>query len=142
MPKIFLDTNIVIYAFTDDPRSDLAEALLARGADMSVQVLNEFTNIARRKLGLDWRQVEDALQAIRVLARTIHPVDLDTHAGALDLAQRYKLSFYDALILSAALKAKCDVLHSEDMQHGLLVEGRLQIINPFTAAAGQPSEPV
>ena len=135
MPKIFLDTNIILYAFTDDPRSMVAETLLSRGADLSVQVLNEFTNVARRKLAFDWKQVEQALQAIRLLARTIHPVDLDTHSGALDLAQRYKLSFYDALILSSALKARCDVLHSEDMQDGLLVEGRLRIENPFGKAA-------
>lgn len=132
MPKIFLDTNIVLYAFADDPRSIAAETLLARGADLSVQVLNEFTNVARRTLAFDWRQVEQALQALRVLARTIHPVDLDTHSGALDLSQRYRLSFYDALILSSALKARCDVLYSEDMQHGLLLEGRLRIENPFS----------
>ena len=137
MPKVFLDTNIVLYAFIDDPRSVVAEALLTRGADLSVQVLNEFTNVARRKLGLDWDQVEQALQAIRTLARAIHPVDLETHERALALAQRYKLSFYDALILSSALKARCDVLHSEDMQDGLLVEGRLRIENPFGKAALQ-----
>ncbi len=135
MPKVFLDTNIVLYAFTDDPRSVVAEALLTRGADLSVQVLNEFTNVARRKLGLDWDQVEQALQAIRILARVIHPVDLETHERALALAPRYKLSFYDALILSSALKARCDVLHSEDMQDGLLIEGRLRIENPFGKAA-------
>ena len=81
------------------------------------------------------------MQAIRVLARTIHPVDLDTRAGALDLAQSYKLSFYDTLILLAALEAKCDVLHLEDIQYGLLVEGRLQIIHSFAAVAGQSASP-
>ena len=137
MPKVFLDTNVVLYAFIDDPRSVVAEVLLTRGADLSVQVLNEFTNVARRKLGLDWEQVEQALEAIRTLARAIHPVDLEAHKGALDLAQRYKLPFYDALILSSALKARCDVLHSEDMQDGLLVEGRLRIENPFGKATPQ-----
>ncbi|CAD7341443.1 PIN domain-containing protein [Sphingomonadales bacterium 56] len=53
MPKIFLNTNIALYAFTDDPRLDLAEALLARGAEMSVQVLSEFTTVAHRELGLE-----------------------------------------------------------------------------------------
>lgn len=62
MPKIFLDTNIMLYAFTDDAPSAIAEALLGRGTDMSVQVLNEFTNVARRKFGLDWGEVEQALQ--------------------------------------------------------------------------------
>lgn len=131
MARVFLDTNIIVYAFTDDPRSAAAETLLAAGADLNVQVLNEFTNVARRKLGFDWSQIEEALRAIGTLARKIHPVDLETHTAALGLAQRYAFSFYDALIVSAALKARCDLLHSEDMQDGLVVEGRLRIVNPF-----------
>ncbi|MBN8840652.1 MAG: PIN domain-containing protein [Sphingomonadales bacterium] len=131
MARVFLDTNIIVYAFTDDPRSAAAETLLAAGADLNVQVLNEFTNVARRKLGFDWSQIEEALRAIGTLARKIHPVDLETHAAALGLAQHYGFSFYDALIVSAALKARCDMLYSEDMQDGLVVEGRLRIVNPF-----------
>jgi predicted nucleic acid-binding protein len=129
--KIFLDSNIVVYAFTDDPRAALSEDLLARGGDISVQVLNEFTNVARRKLGFAWGQIEEALGAIRVLARAIHPIDLDTHTGALTLAQRYGFSLYDALIVSSAIRAKCELLYSEDMQDGLVIEGTLRITNPF-----------
>jgi predicted nucleic acid-binding protein len=135
VPKIFLDSNVILFGFTDDPRSIVAETLLARGFDLSVQVLNEFTNVARRKLGFDWRQVEDALKAIGTLARAIHPIDLETHSTALVLAQRYGFSFYDALIVSSALKARCEILHSEDMQSGLTVEGRLRIVNPFVDSA-------
>ncbi len=131
MAKVFLDSNVVIYAFTDDPRSAVAEDLLARGGDISVQVLNEFTNVARRKLGFEWNQIEEALGAIRVLARAIHATDLETHTGALALAQRYGFSFYDALIVSSAIRARCDILHSEDMQDGLVIEGELRIANPF-----------
>ena len=131
MAKIFLDSNIVIYAFTDDPRSAVSEDLLARGGDISVQVLNEFANVARRKLGFDWRQIEEALGAIRVLARAIHPVDLETHMGALTLAQRHGFSLYDALIVSSAVRGRCDILHSEDMQDGLVIDGSLRIANPF-----------
>lgn len=131
MAKAFLDTNVVIYAFTEDPRSSVAEALLAAGCDVSVQVLNEFANVARRKLGFDWSEIEAALTAIRTLVRTVHPVDLETHSSALALAQRYRLSFYDALIAASALKGGCEVLHSEDMQDALVIEGRLRIANPF-----------
>lgn len=131
MVRVFLDTNIIVYAFTDDPRSAVAETLLVAGADLNVQVLNEFTNVARRKMGFDWNQIEEALRAISTLARKIHPVDLETHAAAPGLAQRYGFSFYDALIVSAALKARCDMLYSEDMQGGLVVESRLRIVNPF-----------
>ncbi|MGN6095595.1 MAG: PIN domain-containing protein [Bosea sp. (in: a-proteobacteria)] len=131
MPKVFLDSNVIIYAFTDDRRSVAAEALLASGGDLSVQVLNEFTNVVRRKLAFDWGQVEEALNALRARARAIHPLDLETHSGAITIAQRYGFSFYDALIVSSALRARCNTLYSEDMQDGLVVEGSLQIVNPF-----------
>jgi predicted nucleic acid-binding protein len=135
MPKGFFDTNVVLYAFSDDPRSSVAEALLSDGGDISVQVLNEFANIARRKLGFTWSQVGEALNAIRTLARAVHPVTLDTHASALRLAERYGFSLYDALIVAAALQARCATLYSEDMQDGLLVDGELRIVNPFTPGA-------
>ncbi len=130
MPKIFLDSNIVLYAFTDDIRFTVAETLLAQGADLSVQVLNEFTNVARKKLGFDWSEIEDALKAIQVLVRAIHPVDLESHSRAVLLARRYGFSFYDALIVASAQIAQCEVLYSEDFQHGQTI-GALTIINPF-----------
>jgi len=128
--KIFLDSNIVLYAFTDDVRSGIAATLLAQGADLSVQVLNEFTNVARKKLGFDWSQIDEALKAIRLLARAIHPIDLQSHAGAVVLAQRYGFSVYDALIVASAQIAKCEILYSEDLQHGQKIEN-LTILNPF-----------
>lgn len=135
MAKAFFDSNIIIYAFSDDPRSAIAEDLLARGGDVSVQVLHEFTNVARRKLGFEWSRIEEALRAIRVLTRAIHPIDLETHIGALALAQRYGFSFYDALIVSAAIQARCDILYSEDMQDGLVIGGGLRIANAFQDSA-------
>jgi predicted nucleic acid-binding protein len=125
-----LDSNIVLYAFTDDIRFTVAETLLAQGADLSVQVLNEFTNVARKKLGFDWSEIEDALKAIQVLVRAIHPVDLESHSRAVLLARRYGFSFYDALIVASAQIAQCEVLYSEDFQHGQTI-GALTIINPF-----------
>lgn len=138
MAKIFLDTNVVLYAFTDDPRSVVAEKLLASGGDLSVQVLNELTNVARRKLGFDWGQIEQALEAISALARAIHPIDLKIHTSALALARRYGFSFYDALIVASALSARCAILHSEDMQDGLVIESVLRIVNPFQDSASEP----
>ena len=61
----FLDSNILVYAFTTDPRAADAQALLERGGIVSVQGLNEFTNVARRKLGMSWEEVRDSLAAIR-----------------------------------------------------------------------------
>lgn len=134
MPRAFLDTNILVYAFVEDPRAVVAEALLAQKCDTSVQALNEFATVARRKLRMDWQEVEEALALLQTVCGTIHPIELKTHADALRLAQRYGFSIYDALIVAAALRAGCDTLYSEDMQDGLAVDGRLTIRNPFKSA--------
>ncbi|KRE17227.1 hypothetical protein ASE66_30470 [Bosea sp. Root483D1] len=133
MTRAFLDSNVVVYAFSDDPRNAVAEELLGRGCEISVQVLNEFANVARRKLGFSWAEITDAVEAITTLSRIVHPLDLATHQEATRLAERYGFGFYDALIVASALRADCAVLYSEDMQHGLIVDERLRIGNPFQA---------
>lgn len=134
MTKAFLDTNILVYAFSDDARNAVAEQLLGKGGEISIQVVNEFSNVARRKLGFDWAQISEAVGAVRTLCRAIHPLDLETHAEAIRLAQQHGFSFYDALIVSSALRAKCDLLYTEDMQNGRLIDGTLRIENPFQSA--------
>src|SRR5215475_158482 len=79
----FLDSNILVYAFTTDPRAAAAQDLLERGGIVSVQGLNEFTNVARRKLGMNWEEVRDALAAIHTLVGAILPIDIDTHTDGL-----------------------------------------------------------
>lgn len=127
----FIDTNIVVYAFTDDPRCERALALLSRGCTISVQVLNEFANVARRKLEMNWIEVEDALASVRTLCPVILPLDIDTHLLAMAVAKRHKLSVFDALMIAAALQSGCETLWSEDMHHGLVVDDRLRVVNPF-----------
>ena len=132
-PGEFLDSNVLVYAFTTDARAQKAEDLLARGCTISVQGLNEFANVARRKLRMDWQEVDAALASIKILCHAVRPLDLATHESAMRLSQRFGFSIYDALIVAAALQADCSVLWSEDMQDGLVVEGRLRIANPFKA---------
>jgi predicted nucleic acid-binding protein len=133
MPGEFLDSNVLVYAFTIDPRAARAQELLARGCIVGVQGLNEFTNVARRRLGMTWGEVREALAAIRTLCRTILPMDIDTHTDALRIAERYGYAIFDALIVASALCADCGVLWSEDMQDGIVIDRRLQIANPFRA---------
>jgi predicted nucleic acid-binding protein len=129
----FIDTNILIYAFAaEDRRSARAEALLAEGGVIGVQVLNEFTNVARRKLGWDWPRVDAALAVIAELTDTVRPLTVGIHAHAVKLARSNALSFYDALIVAAAADAGCRVLLSEDLQHGRKFGG-VTIQNPFLA---------
>ncbi len=131
MPGELLDSNVLAYAFTTDPRAAAAHALLGRNCATSVQGLNEFANVARRKLGMAWEEVRDALAAIRTVCRTILPIDIETHADALRLAERHGYAIFDALMVAAAMCADCNVLFSEDMQDGMVIDGRLRIVNPF-----------
>jgi len=134
MPGAFLDSNVLVYAFTADARAERAKTLVADGGTISVQVLNEFANVARRKLGMDWRELREAVATIRVLCPVILPVDVDIHDEALRLAERYRIGIYDGAVIAAALKARCDTLWSEDLQHGLVIDRQTRIVDPFRPA--------
>lgn len=128
--KPFFDTNVLVYAASRDPRRDTADRVLRDGGVISVQVLNEFTNVCRRKLQLDWPHIEVALTRFREIFDDIVPLNLATHTAAVAVARDHGLAFYDALIVAAAIEAECQVLYSEDLQHGRRF-GDLTIINPF-----------
>ena len=127
----FVDTNVLLYLLADDAaKAERAEKLLTGRIVISVQVLNEFANVARRKLGLTWPDVEQALSDIRRFA-SVQPLTLDTHQRGLALAKRHQLSVYDAMIAAAALEAGCTTLASEGFSAGQRLENRLTIRNPF-----------
>jgi predicted nucleic acid-binding protein len=132
--KTFVDSNVILYLFTDDVRAAAAESLFEPEATISVQVLNEVANVLRRKTRLSWRETMQALELVRSLCR-VEPMTVETHERGLRIAERYSLSVYDANIAASALLAGCNVLYSEDMQHGLNIERRLRIVNPFRAEA-------
>jgi len=133
-PNDFLDTNILVYAFTIDPRAAQAQSLLERGCVIGVQGLNEFANVAKRKLLMNWAEIREALSAIRTVCRAIVPIDVETNTDAVRIADRYGCAFFDALMIASALRADCGILWSEDMQDGLVIDQRLRIANPFHAA--------
>jgi predicted nucleic acid-binding protein len=132
--RAFFDTNILVYVVGQkDERTAKAEALIAAGGVVSVQVLNEFAFVSHRKLRMSWEEVHEALAAIRVLCPSPMPLTIDTHEAGLHLASKYRFSFYDALIAAAALEADCSTLYSEDFQDGQVIERRLTVRNPFVA---------
>lgn len=112
IPVQFLDSNILVYAFTADPRAAAAQSLLESGCVISVQGLNEFANVARRKLGMTWNEVTHALAALKTVCSTILPIELETHRQAILVAERYGCAIFDAL----------------------MIDGRLRIANPFRDA--------
>jgi len=133
MPGSFIDSNVLLYiASNDRAKADRAEALIASGeGTISVQVLNELTNVARRKMRLSWTETRAFLSMIRALLLPVHPLTIDVHETGLDLAERYGLSTFDAMIAASALHADCDTLWSEDMHDGMTLEDRLRVANPF-----------
>jgi predicted nucleic acid-binding protein len=130
--KVFFDTNVLIYAIAeDDPHAARAEALLGEGGIVSVQVLNEFAAVARRKMRMPWEEVAAALVAVRVLCPSPVPITISTHELAVEIAERYDYGIYDALVAAAALEAECVTLYSEDLQDGQTINRRLTVRNPF-----------
>ena len=126
----FFNTNILVYAFSTDAKRGLALGALASGGEISAQVLNEFTNVLRRKQKQEWTTIEAIVGALRLQFPRIVPITSASHAAALSLAREHGFSFYDALIVASAIEAGCDTLLSEDMQHGRRIAG-LTIVDPF-----------
>jgi predicted nucleic acid-binding protein len=129
--KPFIDTNVLLYLMSADLRkADRAEEIVRAGGVISVQVLNEVANVARRKLAMSWPQVHDFLSGVRALCEAL-PLSVQTHERGTGVAERYGLSVYDSMIVAAALLAGCETLYSEDMQDGLLIDKQLRVRNPF-----------
>lgn len=126
----FFDSNILLYSVSSDSiKAARAMALINAGGVISVQVLNEFANVSRRKYDVSFDKIRKALSAFRELC-AVRPLDVETHDTALDIAERYRFDMYDSLIVASALRAGCKTLYTEDLQHGQVVDG-LTIRNPF-----------
>ena len=130
--RVFIDTNVLIYAYSEDEpeKRTIANRIIRDNAFISLQVINEFSNILLKKFHIDTTLVEETILELDSVL-TIKPFTLMTQIKALHLKKRYGFQYYDALIVAAALENHCDILFSEDMQDRQIIEGKLQIINPF-----------
>ncbi len=128
--RIFLDTNILVYALLDEgSKQQTALELVQTGCVISTQVLNEFAQVARKKAKLEWHEIAGLSHAIQTLSEVI-PLTQEIHNTGLAIATQYGYSFYDSLIIAAALESRCDLLASEDMQNAQTIN-QLRITNPF-----------
>jgi len=135
MPGSFFDTNVLLYLASGDvAKADRAEAIVREGGVISVQVLNELANVARRKMRMTWPYIHSLLSTLRGLL-TVEVITIETHETGLAIAERCNLSTYDAMIAASALHADCDILWSEDMQDGMTLGDGLRIVNPFRATS-------
>lgn len=137
--KIFIDTNILVYLFDKTERQKqtkakkiISERLSSSKFFLSVQVINEFINITSKKISFPiplnkQKEIIDLLNDIFIIAS----LSLETTLSAIEIKNKYKYSFWDSLIISSAIENKCNILFSEDMQHGSIVESTLTIVNPF-----------
>ena len=128
---VFFDTNVLLYLLSSDVRkADCAEHLVSIGGTISVQVLNEFTQVARRKFQMPAADVVAVLATLR-RALKVESLTEATHDLGVEMSVKYSLSVYDAMIVAAGLLCGAKTLYSEDMQSGLLIEKQLRIENPF-----------
>ena len=126
------DSNVAVYAFAEaGAKTAIAAGLIDKADFISVQVLNEFAAVARTKQRRSWAEITDKVSDLRSAVPRVLAVEPVTNAEALRLVQRYQLSWYDALMLAAALSGGAKVIYSEDMQHDLVIDGTLRIVDPF-----------
>lgn len=133
MTRCFFDSNVLLYMVSsDDAKADRADQLMQEGGWISVQVLNEIANVSRRKMRHEWRQTHALLASVQQFLE-VSDLSMRIHQRGIAIAERYGLSTFDSMIAGSAIDLGCDVLYSEDMHHGLVIEGRLRITNPFHA---------
>lgn len=127
----FFDTSVLLYLLSgDSDKADRVEQLLAERGTISVQVLNEFANVALRKLRMPLNDIKEILSTIRAVCN-VEPITLVTHDRGLAISERYGFSLYDSMLVASALIVGAKVLHSEDLQHGQVIDAQLRVINPF-----------
>ena len=134
--KVFFDTNVLIYLYSIDEPEKQHKALqrieTTENRWISAQVLSELCNTLHRKFKLEYSAIAKVLTEIQASFQVI-TVQPDTIKQALDLARIYRYSYYDSLIIAAALEQSCNILYSEDMQNEQIIERHTLILNPFTA---------
>jgi len=130
---VFFDTNVLLYLLSEDAaKADRAEALIAGGGRISVQILNEFAAVASRKLSMSLGEIRQVLEVVRAVC-DVEPICEATHDRGLAVSERYGFSIYDSMIVSSALLAGCQVLFSEDLQDGQSIDDQLTVRDPFKA---------
>ena len=145
--KVFIDTNILIYAYSEeDLKREIALNLIKENNSViSIQVIDEFVNVIRKKFKKDNKEILEALEEIESSFSIWGSFNIALVRKAISLSEKYNYSHYDCMIIAAALGAQCSILYSEDMQHNQSIEHKLRIINPFKVlplVSEEPLQPV
>lgn len=132
--KVFIDTNIWIYLYSDNKKSQLSKKLIETNFEkivLSTQILNEFFNVIAIKYKI--KSKEDTKNIIEDLIDDfpISEVNSKVILKAIDISIKYQYSFFDSLMITSAIIENCSVLYSEDLHHNQIIENTLTITNPF-----------
>ena len=129
--KIFLDTNIIIYAFSNDTnKKQISKQFLKKSPIISIQVINETLSVGYKKLKLSHNEIMEIFIFLNKSC-TIVNIETQTIELAINLKENYKFSYWDSLIIASALENDCKHLYSEDLQHDQIIQNRIKIVNPF-----------
>ncbi|MGB5596129.1 MAG: putative toxin-antitoxin system toxin component, PIN family [Crocosphaera sp.] len=138
--RCFIDSNIWLYALlSSEGQEDQRKAILASNIIqtqknvVSTQVINEVSVNLIKKNAIKEEQLSNLIQSFYQKYKVVE-FNLNILLEASKLRQKYRVSFWDSLIIASALSGQANYLYSEDMQHGLIVAQKLEIINPFLAA--------
>jgi predicted nucleic acid-binding protein len=129
----FLDTNILVYTYSADEveKKTLSRDLVSNSnIYISTQVLQELANVLSKKFKKSWQEIQVVLDEVESNC-IVYNNSKSTVSQACKIAANYHFSFYDSLIISAALDCNCSVLCSEDLNDNQIIDGKLTIINPF-----------
>jgi len=132
MSRIALDSNVLIYnhSLTCESKMLTAVGFFEENPVVSSQVISEYLNVMRKRFKMEKNDLM-RLCSLWLEKCTVQPVVLSTVRLAQNLVRKYDLQMFDGIIAAAALEANCDILYSEDMHSGLVVENALKIVNPF-----------
>ena len=132
MSKIALDSNILIYnhSLNWEEKMIISLNFFNENPVVSTQVISEYLNVMRKKFKIEKNELM-LLSSSWLEKCTVQPVVLSTVKLAQNLIKKYDFQIFDGIIVASALEANCDILYSEDMHNGLIVENVLKIVNPF-----------
>jgi predicted nucleic acid-binding protein len=133
MNKIFVDTNILIYAYSSTELKKRQLSLDILSGDniiISTQVINEFIWVMQRKFSIDLKLINQVVKGLFISYRA-GIIDQEIITKAISISGKYGYSYWDSLILASAVINNCKYVYTEDMQHNQIVEKRVQIKNPF-----------
>ena len=131
--RIFIDSNLWVYLYSDRDKGNIVRNIIEEyfiDIVLSAQVLGEFFNVLIRKI---MRTKKEAREIISDLAMNFEVIEIDKSLvlEAMEISIRYKYSYWDSLIVVAALRTGCSILYTEDLHDGQIINGRLKIVNPF-----------